>query len=444
MISNLYKKSLLPALALVALGFGCKPDVDDPGFSTGSANFTKYVAIGDNFTAGYSNGGVTRESQENAYPNIIARQIALAGGPATFNQPLFNGNGTGQLVLASLPANGLPVITRNNSNLEIRDFNGSYNVCSGPDSSFLLNKYSGDVTNLNNLGLPGLKMQLLRAPNLGSTANLNTPLLFNPFMERILPDNDSRRYIDLVSQSNATFFTVWLGLGDLLPYVTSGGVCANRTSKANFESAAIVLVDSLTKNGARGIIANIPELTTLGLLSASTLQEQLRRDAGDANLTLWLTFSNTGKRAQQDELILPAALAKIGTPDANGYRYGLDSLNPISNAESLNYFEVGQYNVSIVDYNATINNLVTTKFPGKVYLVDMKDFLITIKDKSGFNGVTYSNEFIRGNFFSLDGFSLTPRGNAIVANRFIDAINLNFNARIPKVDVNVFKGNELP
>src|SRR5687768_16399157 len=99
---NINKKSLLPALALVALGFGCKPDVDDAGFSTGTADFSKYVAFGDNYTAGYSNGGVTRESQENSFPNIIAQQIARAGGSSTFNQPLFAGNGTGQLVLASL------------------------------------------------------------------------------------------------------------------------------------------------------------------------------------------------------------------------------------------------------------------------------------------------------------------------------------------------------
>ena len=52
------------------------------------------------------------------------------------------------------------------------------------------------------------------------------------------------------------------------------------------------------------------------------------------------------------------------------------------------------------------------------------------------SGVTYTTEPVRGNFFSLDYYSLTPRGNALLANAFILAINSAYRASIPTIDVN--------
>ncbi|WP_258861905.1 hypothetical protein [Sphingobacterium spiritivorum] len=55
-----------------------------------------------------------------------------------------------------------------------------------------------------------------------------------------------------------------------------------------------------------------------------------------------------------------------------------------------------------------------------------------------------SNKFITGNAFSLDGIHLTPIGNAIVANVFIDAINSKYGSSVSKVDVSQFRGVKLP
>jgi hypothetical protein len=43
---------------------------------------------------------------------------------------------------------------------------------------------------------------------------------------------------------------------------------------------------------------------------------------------------------------------------------------------------------------------------------------------------------VRGNFFSLDYYSLTPRGNDLLANTFIAAINKAYRSNIPAIDVN--------
>ena len=53
-----------------------------PGASAGSANFSKYVALGNSITAGYADNALYREGQDNSYPSILAHQFALAGGGA--------------------------------------------------------------------------------------------------------------------------------------------------------------------------------------------------------------------------------------------------------------------------------------------------------------------------------------------------------------------------
>lgn len=52
---------------------------------------------------------------------------------------------------------------------------------------------------------------------------------------------------------------------------------------------------------------------------------------------------------------------------------------------------------------------------------------------SGFtyNGVNLDARFVSGGAFSLDGIHLNARGNAILTNEFIKAINQKFNTKIP-------------
>ena len=49
-------------------------------------------------------------------------------------------------------------------------------------------------------------------------------------------------------------------------------------------------------------------------------------------------------------------------------------------------------------------------------------------------GVAVNAAFVSGGFYSLDGLNLTPRGNALLANEFIKAINSTYGSSIPEVD----------
>ena len=55
--------------------------------TTGSADFSNYVAVGASFTAGVSDNGLFIASQTNSWPNTLASQFSAAGG-GDLDQPL--------------------------------------------------------------------------------------------------------------------------------------------------------------------------------------------------------------------------------------------------------------------------------------------------------------------------------------------------------------------
>ena len=86
------------ALALVLPMAGVSQD-------TGSADFTRYVAVGDSLTAGFMSGGLFQTAQQNSYPILIWRQAT--GQTSGFEQPLVSDPG----IPAALELRGLAPLT---------------------------------------------------------------------------------------------------------------------------------------------------------------------------------------------------------------------------------------------------------------------------------------------------------------------------------------------
>ena len=82
-------------LASLSLGIACSDDDSDSTgnvpVSPGSADFSKYVALGDSFAAGYSDNALFKRGQENSYPSFLAQQFALVGG-GNFSVPFMVDN----------------------------------------------------------------------------------------------------------------------------------------------------------------------------------------------------------------------------------------------------------------------------------------------------------------------------------------------------------------
>jgi len=259
MIKN-FKWLLLVSLTFVA----CTNDDDvlvmEEPVSAGSANFTKYVALGDSFAAGYSDGALFVEAQKGAYPNILAQQFAEAGGGA-FSTPLM-GDNIGGLLLGGNVIAGQRLY-----------FNGSAPVAvSGAPTTNVATKVTGPF---GNLGVPGAKSYHLVAAGYGNVAGV-AAVLANPYYARFATSATSTVLADAVAQT-PTFFSLWIGGNDVLGFATSGGIGVNQTGNMNpatygsnditdptvFASVYNSLVTGLTANSAKGVVANLPYVNTL-------------------------------------------------------------------------------------------------------------------------------------------------------------------------------------
>jgi len=428
--------------ATLVLLAGCKPSFENPKPVKGSADFTRYISVGNSLTAGYADGGLYLEAQQNSYPSIIAQQMALVGG-GTFTQPLFNAsqpNGSGYLKLDGFTATGSPITSLVTDNTAVR---GQLSV-PGFGNVTLYTKYTGDI---NNYGVPGIKLQqILYAPY----GNLNG------FFERLLPNespNNNTTYLDFVTAKDFTFFTDWLGNNDALGYATSGGAGDVLTDKTQFTQLYTASIIKLTAKGAKGAVATIPDVTSIPYFNTVTVGAILA-GVQKANPQVQALYINARTTAEDgtatyapraataaDLVVLTFPTAKIGTmvnSVAGMVPYGLTPYAPIENQYVLDTNEAALTKDYVTSYNTTIENIAQQKglavFDAFAFLNDLKAHGLLI------DGVNLSSGYISGGIFSLDGVHLTPRGYAIVANEFIKAINKTYGATIPAVNITNYRG----
>jgi hypothetical protein len=77
MIKN-FKWAVLVSLTFMACSKDDNTTTGEAPVTAGTADFSKYVALGDSFAAGYSDGALFKKGQENSYPNLLAQQFALS------------------------------------------------------------------------------------------------------------------------------------------------------------------------------------------------------------------------------------------------------------------------------------------------------------------------------------------------------------------------------
>lgn len=426
------------ALGLVALFItqACAPKIDDYTPSTGTqANFDKYIAVGNSLTAGYADDGLYLEGQKVAYPNLIAQQLQQLGKAKDFNSPFFPEgmeNGSGYLQLVDL-VNGQPVLNKVNSNLAYTD-----------ETKKRLQKYTDDITNL---GMPGMRMDMSVSPLLG------IPEHGNLYFERVLNENQEGvvSYLEYAATKEHTFFTFWLGNNDVLGYATNGAVEEGSTSTlTDIETFTYVLnefLEKLTAENQKGAIATIPDVTAIPFLTTVTKDALLAgvnaQNPPQPITDLYIaTKSGVREAANEDMFVLPFSTAGLlGQPNEQGIPYGLHPLNPIEDKYVLDSEEAATVSAHVKALNQVIKEQAQSR---DLALVDTYTFLNRVKAGIIINDMPVNGTFIQGNAFSLDGVHLTPLGNAIVANLFIEAINKNFKSSIPKVDVTNYGGVKFP
>lgn len=499
-MKNIYKYTF----ALLAVGFAsCEPEFDNPvtdtGFYTsGSADVSRFVAVGNSLTAGYADGALYISGQENSFPNILAGQFALAGG-GEFTQPLMNDNIGGLLL-------GGNQIAENRFVLAVgANGNPGPERLVGTPTTDVMNKLSGSF---NNMGVPGAKSFHLVAPGYGNVAGILAGQS-NPYFARFASSESTTVIADAASQ-NATFFSLWIGNNDILSYATSGGSGRDQTGNLDpstygpdditdpnvFASVYSQQVDALTANGAKGVLANIPEVTSIpyfttvptksipldaatagqvnagfagyntqilpGLVGAGVLTQEeaqmrmINFSAGpnypimtDDDLTD-LTQILQGppfnlpapqaallgqlRQVKADDLVVLIASSALGTtPDPNNPQGILGVTVPLPDKFVLTATEQSRVSNATAAYNSTIQALANAK---GLAFVDAKSALSQLASGGiSYDGGMLTNQFVTGGAFSLDGVHPTPRGYAYVTNMMIQAINSTYDATLPRVNV---------
>ncbi|WP_187261165.1 SGNH/GDSL hydrolase family protein [Pontibacter beigongshangensis] len=465
-----YKPGMLALAAGIFLA-SCEPEIDVPTTSPGEADFSTYIAVGNSLTAGYGDRGLYREGQLNSYPAILAQQFRSVGG-GEFAQPLFSeeqANGSGYLRLAGLSAQGAPTIVPVTDKL-------------ATNQAGRFAKYTGPV---QNFGIPDIRLADITTPGYGGAQG-------NRYFERITPENDANQtYLQRVQAADHTFFSMWLGSNDVLGYATSGGASSdpvyNITPTNTFDVRFSDMVNALTAEGQKGIVATIPNVTSLPFFT--TVGASIRQLLG-LNPAITRLFAITGAGASrisfapsqintpQDGVLIPLTaspyatlvgqptglywrdLAKQVSPSQNALvirgtlvallatyqidttqMFGLSDRNPLPSALVLDAAEQANVTAATNDYNTIIKSVADAK---GLALFDSDAYFKSVASGFSRDGVSYSPAFITGNLFSLDGVHPTPRGYAFIANEMIKAINSKYGARIPTVDETQYRAVLLP
>lgn len=498
------KNLLKYTCAILAVGLvGCEPEfentVTDSGFySSGTADFSRYIAVGNSLTSGYTDGALYASAQKFSFPNLMAQKFEFVGGGA-FEQPLMNDNMGGMML-------GGTQILPNRLVLEV-GANGNPGPVRlvGTPTTDAGQKLSGTF---QNMGVPGAKSFHLVAPGYGNVAGVAAGMA-NPYYARFASSDNASVIGDAAGQ-NPTFFSLWIGNNDILSYATSGGSGVDQTGNMNpasyggnditdpnvFAAVYSQQVDALSANGAKGVLFNLPSVASVpyfttvptkvipldaataamlnanfaaynnqilpglaqaGVISgAEATKRKINFEAGqnypimvDDDLTniaqilmgppFNLPQQTAGllgqlRQVKSDDLIVLTASSILGTTPDPSNPQGIIGVT-IPLADQWVLSSTEQERVSTA--LASYNSTIRAIAAAKgLAFVDTNAAMNRVaSDGIVYDGGVLTSQFVTGGTFSLDGVHPTPRGYAFITNMAIDAINSTYQATVPRVNV---------
>jgi lysophospholipase L1-like esterase len=397
-----------------------------PSFAArGSADFTRFVAIGDSYGAGFEAGSLNQNHQPFGWPAIIARQVGLQICPPTaaatdncFAIPFISNPGLpgGELVfngstLVTVPGSGVPLML---------GFQRPY----------------------NNLSVPGYTVGAVQAlTGAEPTSGLGQVILRGLGTE-----------VDQALALHPTFIAIWIGGNDFLGAVSAGDP-TKLTPPATFAAQYKAMLDKLTAGAPNAgmVMGTLP-----ASFAAPPLTSRLPAFVFDPNFQP-VTSPLINNGAPIPLFYIPAGTT-TPAPVPPGSIFLLSSLaryqqgfgippqlkgvppfsllphtgEPLTDAEIITPAEQKIFSDTITAYNATITAEATAR---NIPLADIKGLFDRLTQPQVFGGVALTNTWISGGIFSNDGVHLTDIGYTLFANEYIKAINSGYNTDIPLASI---------
>ena len=459
----------------------------DQPLTAGSANFSKFVSLGNSLTSGYSDGALFKQGQQNCFPKILADQFALVGGGA-FTIPFTNDN-VGGLTFGGTVIQPARLYFTGSSSSPV-------GVASGLPTTEILSTLTGPF---NNMGVPGAKSFHMIAAGYGNASGVPSGAA-NPYFVRFRSSATASMLGDAAAQ-NPTFFSLWAGNNDVLSYASSGGIGVDQTGNSaspstyggnditdptTFAGIYNTLVNGLTAGGAKGVVANIPYVNTLPLFTTVPFNALPLSSAQATALNSGYASYNAGLQAAKnaniiteterlsrtinfvagqnplvivDEYLSSVVLGPTITLPKYRQTTSLDyvllfsggmstqahiqagngSQFPLADKWVLTKNEVSEVKTATDAYNATIKSVAMAK---NLAFVDANSTLSQVATAGGYSfGSNYvlTSTYVTGGGFSMDGVHPSARGYALIANKFFEAINLKYGSNFRPVDLGKYQ-----
>ncbi|KAA0993837.1 SGNH/GDSL hydrolase family protein [Dyadobacter aurulentus] len=358
------------------------------------------VAFGGGLTAGVMNGGITRESQQTNYTNLLAHQMGIKN----FAMPLFEKehfNGTGYYVYRKTE-DGYPQWDR--------VVNNTISVV--PGSPAKMPRYAGKISNYG-LYWGGTEWYV---PGWGCE-NCALPTLLASRFEGHVPTDLPYNFIIIEE-----FFDRWMQGIRLTPNIGRWDYSFNGSvmNTGRIEDYSI----NYLLHGKKGVIFTVPRYQDLPYMNWYPMKNFK---------SVYISFNRNGVGDGVINTSKPFSLIPTPELDRRCKKYAgehftanFDDIEVIDNGEAYESDPATYYNQKIRDYAAEKDLAV----------VDLFDLYQRIH-QGGYrtdDGVLVDGGPY-GNFFSSDGIYPTPLGQAIITNEVIKALNKYYGAKIPLIDI---------
>jgi hypothetical protein len=468
-------------LSVLFLGLmACETDVENPGanypdayldIDSGDADFSTYVSMGESITAGVSDNSLFAAAQMNSYPNIMAGVMSMAGS-GDFTQPYVSDNVGG-------------------INVGGQQFWGPRLFFNGAGPAFVSGSITTEATNLvpgpySNMAMPYAIAGSFVVPGIGSMEGLMAGQA-NPWYVRSASSNNATMVGDAMMQQ-PTFVTLVPG-NDFSSYASFGASgfpfgFIELDGPTGMLAAVVGTIQTLSSTVPNGVITTLPDPTTtpdwntvtydaipldqatadqlnalvgfyngglaflqsLGLITADevAIRTLASRVAGanpiliaDETLTDMTAFDLPSWRdANANDKISLQASTFLGQP--------VDAANPGSGAWGVSAglpdfgvllpSEVEEIQTKL----ATANAAIAGSIPSGWALFDLaglyNDVVTTGVMEDSFN---MTGDLVFGGFFSLDGYTPTSRGSALIAKRMMEAIDATWGSNLSDAGLDI-------
>ena len=501
-----------------------------PSGTAGTADFTKFSAIGGSYVAGFTDGTLYTNGQKNSLAAIIANQInytrsADAQATYTFNQPDINSeNG-----YINAGTDGIPGNSDDNGRMYLGTSastgeTGLYFKQPG-DAAAMQTPYAGDKIALNNFAFGNSVLGHFVSTETGGP-NPAHPL-FNNFYARFGAGGSASPLTQFLGTA-PSFWMAWLGASDFVGYAAKGGDVA-QAPKPDGATLSVIWGQALTamissNQVAKGIVGTVPDILALPyfnfivsnaipldaataaalnaqlgagfngslnglaanamLSAAEAAQRQLTWAAGqnyilinDESLTdlgpLWdvlvgaaqmsaaqragLEPYRFARQATDNDKAVLAAQGVLGLPNTaipGDPTWGVSW--PLSDEHVLTATELVEFETARATLNAGIkakvkelneNVVINSAGLNRLAMVDLDGTYAGWATNSPLsdNGVVVTYDFSPPTgMWSFDAVHPNARGYALLANKWIEAINAHFGSSIPKAQVGWYPGPALP